>query len=244
MKRINLFLVATIAVFAVACGGAKQEQANDQADNADGETMDKKEEMTAMALSDGTYMLAEGSKVAWLGSKVQGLDSHNGTIDISEGKFMVKDGIVSGGDFTMDMTTLHSVDLADNEDMYNKLLGHLKSDDFFSVESNPKAMFAIKEVMAGGEGEATHTVKGDLTIKGITNEVTFPATFKEEGGMIKTMAEFEIDRTKWDVKYGSQSFFDVAVDKAIDDAIKITLDLTAKAAEGDMTEEGEAGEEM
>lgn len=164
----------------------------------------------------------EKSKVEWLGKKVTG--QHNGHISLKEGSVDVKGGKLTGGTFVMDMTSITNEDLTD-QSMNDKLVGHLKSDDFFGVETHPTATFALKsaEKKSGNE----YTVKGDLTIKGITKSIEFPATVKVSGNTLEASAEVVIDRSKFDVKYGSGSFFDGLGDKMIYDDFTLDISLVA-----------------
>ena len=138
------------------------------------------------------------SSITWKGHKLTG--SHEGTINLSEGTLMFdeNDGLV-GGNFTIDMTSITVTDLEAGS--AEKLAAHLKSDDFFGVSNHKKAMFKIKTV-DGKKG--TYRVYGDLTIKGITKPATFQMTIKDN----TATASFKVDRTKYDIKYGSASFFD------------------------------------
>ncbi|MDF2456163.1 MAG: hypothetical protein K0R51_2156 [Cytophagaceae bacterium] len=111
------------------------------------------------------------SKVTWIGRKVTG--EHTGTVNIADGKLTSDGKNILGGSFDMDMTTITCTDLTDAE--YNaKLIGHLKSDDFFSVDKFPKSTLAITKVTSTGNG--TYKINGNLTIKGITQPIEFPAT--------------------------------------------------------------------
>jgi polyisoprenoid-binding protein YceI len=110
-----------------------------------------------------------------------------------------------------------------------KLEGHLKSPDFFNVDSFPVASFKITKVAAyNGPEDYTHTITGMLTIKGITNEIVFPAKITMAFEKITAEAYFEIDRSKWNVRYGSKSFFNDIGDKAISDMIGFKVNLLAK----------------
>jgi polyisoprenoid-binding protein YceI len=121
------------------------------------------------------------------------------------------------------------VDLTDAD--YNaKLTNHLKSDDFFSVEKNPKAVFKITKaapIAHAKTGENNYTITGDLTIKGITNSLTFPAKVNISGSQADATAKFDIDRTKYDVKFRSGKFFENLGDKMIYDNFTIDLKLVA-----------------
>jgi len=163
------------------------------------------------------------SQIAWVGKKVTG--QHNGTVNIKEGALEMEDGQVTGGSFVIDMTT---IDVLDLEGEYKgKLMGHLRSDDFFSVEDHPTAKFIITSIDKSEATDATHFVAGDLTIKGITNKITFPANVTIQDGKANAKASFALDRTKWQVKYGSGSFFDGLGDKMIYDDFELTVNLSS-----------------
>lgn len=163
------------------------------------------------------------SQIAWVGKKVTG--QHNGTVDIKEGALEMEDGQVVGGSFDIDMTTVNVLDL--EGEYKDKLMGHLRSDDFFSVDKYPTAKFTITSIEESEATDATHFVAGDLTIKGITNKITFPATVTITDGKANAKASFALDRTKWDVKYGSGSFFDGMGDKMIYDDFELTVNLSS-----------------
>lgn len=154
------------------------------------------------------------SEIKWLGKKVTG--QHNGKIKLADGALTLKDNKIAAGTFNIDMKSITNDDLADAG--YNqKLVGHLKSDDFFGVEKFPVATLVLTEgaVFANNSAE----VKGKLTIKGITNPLAFTVT-KNGNTYSSTIA---VDRSKFDVRYGSGSFFDNLGDKVIDDIF--TLDV-------------------
>lgn len=157
----------------------------------------------------------DASKVTWKGYKVTG--SHMGTIDLQSGALMFEDGKLTGGEFTVDMSTLISTDLQGG--MKEKLEGHLKSDDFFGVESNPTSKLVFTNVEASGKNR--YKVTGDLTIKGTTKAVTFDVSVYGS----KATATLTIDRSEFDVRYGSGSFFDNLGDKTIYDDFEIVADL-------------------
>lgn len=163
------------------------------------------------------------SQVGWLGKKVTG--SHNGMINISDGKLITDGKALTGGTFNIDMNSITCADLTDKE--YNaKLIGHLKSDDFFGTEKFPKSTLVITSVTSTGKDQ--YKVAGNLTIKGITKPVEFPATIQVSDTEVKAAAKIKIDRTKYDIKYGSGSFFENLGDKAIDNEFELTVDLVAK----------------
>ena len=155
------------------------------------------------------------SSVTWKGYKVTG--SHTGTIALKSGSLSFEDSKLVGGTFVMDMNSIACTDL---EGVYKeKLEGHLKSDDFFGVKNNPTARLVFTHVTAGDKG--VYTVKGDLTIKGKTNNVLFDLTVNEHNAT----TALKINRAKYDVKYGSTSFFEGLKDKAIYDEFDLQVNL-------------------
>lgn len=157
----------------------------------------------------------ETSSVTWKGYKVTG--SHAGSIALKQGSLEFKDGKLVGGEFTIDMTTIVNTDM--EGDYKAKLEGHLKSDDFFGVATYPTAKLVFGSVKSTGKN--SYEVTGDLTIKDKTNPVTFDMSIYGS----KATANVKIDRTKYDVRYGSTSFFDNLQDKAIYDEFDLITDL-------------------
>ncbi len=104
----------------------------------------------------------------------------------------------------------------------------MRSDDFFNVEKHPTSIFKITSVSKSKETDATYFISGELTIKGITNKITFPATVSMKGDKVNAKATFEVDRSKWDIKYGSGSFFDDLADKMIYDEFELAVNLSSK----------------
>jgi polyisoprenoid-binding protein YceI len=170
-----------------------------------------------------TYKInAAQSKVGWVGKKVTG--QHNGTIAVKEGNLEVKGGKITGGSFVIDMNTIVCEDLTD-AGTNAKFLGHLKSDDFFSVANNPTGTFTIKKVTAKGKAGAAdkYQIEGDLTLKGITKPVSMDAEVTTAGKKMTAVSSFKINRTQWDIKFRSGSFFENLGDKMIYDDIELTF---------------------
>jgi polyisoprenoid-binding protein YceI len=166
-----------------------------------------------------TYTVdAAKSTITWLGKKVTG--SHNGTISLKSGSLNVDGKKVTGGTFVIDMTSIKDADGS------AKLEGHLKADDFFGSSKFPTSTFVITKVTGSG---ANVTVSGNLTIKGITKPLSFPAsvTTNADGTVSAVAGKIVVDRTKYDIKYGSKSFFDSIGDKAINDEFEIGVKLVA-----------------
>lgn len=160
-------------------------------------------------VSFGQKISAESSSVEWTGHKVVG-STHTGTVTVKEGELKIKKGALKEGEIVIDLTSLNSTDL--EGEWKQKLDGHLKSGDFFDVETYPTAKFVLKSVTKDGD---KLKLTGDMTIKGVSQEVAFDATLTEAGKKHILEGAIEIDRTKFGLKYGSDSFFDNLGDKAI-----------------------------
>ena len=183
----------------------------------------KKIATTAVVAKAATYKVdAAKSTLVWNGKKVTG--EHTGNIKVKDGAFVVDGNKVTGGEFTFDMASMTCTDLTDAG--YNvKLMGHLKGDDFFSTAKHPTSTFKITKVTPKGGDQ--YDVTGNMTIKGITNAITFPATVKMTPAGITADGKATIDRTKFDIRYGSKSFFESIGDKAINDDFTVEMKLVA-----------------
>jgi polyisoprenoid-binding protein YceI len=171
----------------------------------------------------------EKSSLGWLGKKVIG--QHNGKVSLTSGTVFVNKGTLTGGEFVINMESITCDDI-ENPDYNKKLIGHFNSTDFFNVAEFPTAKLKITKVLAnitkGSTAAPTnYTITADLTIKGITNSISFPATFKATGSSFEGNATFTIDRTLWDIKYGSSNFFEGLGDKAILNEIEFTVNLAS-----------------
>lgn len=210
----SLFTIATLVVSLNSCKDKAKEASTKEA-----ETVAK----TEAAAEKYTANVGE-STIEWKGFKPTG--THNGTINIESGVFNVVDGKINSGTFLIDMGSIEVLDIP-KDDKYNaKLTGHLKSDDFFHVEKHPSAAF---EITGLSEANGKTMLSGNLTLKETKNNVTFPVTVSHtDGALTLTSEPFTIDRSKWNVKYGSKSFFDDLGDKFINDDIE--LKITVKAS--------------
>lgn len=155
------------------------------------------------------------SKVVWKGYKVTG--SHEGTINLASGSLDFNNEKLAGGEFVIDMPSITVTDLSG--EYKGKLEGHLKSDDFFSTKNFSTSKLVFTKVTA--KTKNSYTITADLTIKGITKSVTFDMSIYGN----KATASLKVDRTKYNVKYGSSSFFDGLKDKAIYDEFDLVVDL-------------------
>jgi polyisoprenoid-binding protein YceI len=172
------------------------------------------------------------SHVKWTGKKVAG--QHYGTIDLKNGKLTLQDGIIKSGIVEMDMTSIVNEDLT-NAAINKKLVDHLRSDDFFSVDKYPVSTLIVKEVKAFNKDE--YIFLGDLTIKGITKPVTFKATVRNQNGKITASGSMEVDRTLYNIKYGSGKFFASLGDNMIYDTFTLDFSVVANyVSEKELTE--------
>lgn len=190
-----------------------------------------KKHITALCLISGVFILSafrplkddlfkvdtEKSTINWSAKKVGG--GHTGTVKISNGSLVYSGKALKGGSFLMDMSSITS----DNARVTN----HLKSDDFFSSVKNPTSKFEIVKVSSTGKDRVS--INGNLSIKGITHPLTFQATVKQQNNVVIAVANgIRIDRTKYDIKFRSKTFFGDIGDKAIDDEFELNINLTAK----------------
>ncbi|PKP23192.1 MAG: hypothetical protein CVU05_00500 [Bacteroidetes bacterium HGW-Bacteroidetes-21] len=163
------------------------------------------------------------SEIIWVGKKLGG--EHTGTLKVKSGSMTINNGLITQGEFVIDMSSLTCSDLKD-EGANATLVGHLKSPDFFDVEKYPEAKMEITEsTKADGE---FYVAKGQLTIKGITNPYSFRFVYKMDEGLFIGMANMEVDRAKYNVQYGSESFFKNIGDKVIYDIFDLQVKLIGK----------------
>jgi polyisoprenoid-binding protein YceI len=159
------------------------------------------------------------SKVVWMGKKITG-DSHTGTVAVKSGNLEMKDGKLAGGSIVIDMTKITTTDLSG--EWAKKLVNHLSNGDFFEVSKHKEAKFEAKKVTAAGKGK--YKVNGELTIKGISKPVSLE--LMEKKGAYTGKLKF--NRTKFDVKYNSGSFFKDLGDKLILDDVELDITLATK----------------
>lgn len=221
MKKTVLFFAAAIAL--ASCNNES---------SADKATVT---ETQAVVSAEGTpYKIDSTTTITWVGSKPTG--AHDGTFNVTEGTLIVSGNNLTGGNFTIDMNSLANRDLAADVDSKGKLEGHLKSADFFDVTKYPTAKFEITSVEpfvadtanTGSKLEgATHLVKGNLTLKDSTKNISFPAIVKVDGTTATASADFNIDRTLWGINYkGPNNPQDWVISKDVN--IKLALSASTK----------------
>jgi len=219
MKKniLSLFVIAA-TILTVSCKNDKTE------------TPEVQEEVAVASDAASPYVVdAASSIIEWVGSKPAG--KHNGTIAISNGEVYLNNGKIESGKFTIDMNSITVLDLKAG-DGKEDLEGHLKglgkeedADHFFNTKKFPEGSF---EITAVNTVDAQTTVEGNLTLKGITKPVKFPATITLDGNKMTLSTEsFKINRTEWNVNYASKSIFDNLKDKFVDDEIELKVNVTA-----------------
>ncbi|MES2371435.1 MAG: YceI family protein [Bacteroidota bacterium] len=203
-------LILIIAPFFFGCSGAVKEKNNTPA--------------SSLSLHDGDekYIMIDTKEtvVAWKGSSIKG--SHTGYVYISQGELMIENGQLMGGTVEVNMSSIEG----DDHRSDNNLINHLKDPDFFDVKKFPFSTIAITRVASLNDEDKEIT--GNLTIKGITHPVSFPAKVEVKDGIVKASSKLVIDRTKWDVRYKSGKFFDNLKDQAIADEIEFNIKIVAK----------------
>lgn len=224
MKKrvINSMLVLSLIVNALSCKSDKKT-----------ETSDAKDAKETIEMADTYNVNVEQSKINWVGSKPAG--QHNGIVPLSEGSLMVSDDQVIGGEVTLDMTSIEVQDLEgeDKKDLENHLMGYSngKEDHFFNATKYPEAKF---EITGFETVEDQAMLSGNLTLKEITKNITFPVNVSmndADESLLLTSEEIILDRTEWGIKFMSKSFVENLGDNFVSDQMKISFDLKAFKAE-------------
>ncbi|WP_073095094.1 YceI family protein [Cyclobacterium lianum] len=239
MKTIKLsgfMLTATLLAF--SCGQST-------------ETVETSEAKEVAAATGSTLTLdANSSKVNWRGYKPTG--QHYGVIPVSGGEISVEGDAITAGEFTFDITGLEIHDLEEGSENHGKLWNHLQSDDFFDASNHPQASFEITEITPYNQGDKvenqeqfesentpksaselapsapTHWISGNLTMRGNTKNIKFPASVSMNNGTITAQAGFNIDRTEWGLSYGDEaSAVDKAKDQFIYNTVSVNFDIKA-----------------
>lgn len=182
------------------------------------------------AIADGVHAVdCQNSRLEWTGRNI--FKRHRGAIDISGGEIVVKNGVITSGYLTIDMRSIKDDDLTDPAEN-SLLISHLMSEDFFHVDRFPDARFELTEgqILADAfPGSPNCLIKGSLTIKGVTNEVVLPAMVVPDNGQgIRAQACFDIDRTEWNIAYGSGKLFEKLGRHLVNDTVSLELHITAR----------------
>ena len=230
MKRILYLMLVTAGLSAfISCTNApesddaKTSDAKDVAQNKTGEKWN-------LNISD--------SKIEWIGTKVTGY--HTGTVPIKSGELYVNNNAVTAGKFVMDVSNMSISPVKGDTSGNSRLLGHLKSADFFDVTQYPEAIFELTELKPYTGGpikdttderqneiseykvtDPTHTISGNLTLKGVTKNIEFPARITVSGNTAEAIAKFNIDRKSWGIIYEGKK------DDLIRDAVHLGISIKA-----------------
>jgi len=163
----------------------------------------------SLEIKNKKYVISvDRSTIEWTGRNFNG--KHVGSLSFLRGFIEFKDEIPINAEFEVDMNSIKNNDIED-DNIKGYLINHLVSEDFFEVNTYPKTMIKLKKsdlIFKGQEGDFYYSILADLTIKNITKEVVFECILglREEGLSLQT--QFFIDRTKWNVTYGSNKFFE------------------------------------
>jgi polyisoprenoid-binding protein YceI len=210
MKKIILSLVLVASVLT----GCKSEK-KDKVTTADA--------VKVAVTADLNNVDLASSVITWKGTKPTG--AHDGTIMLQEGSLNLEAGKLTGGTFVIEMSSIKNLDL--DAESAAKIVGHLSAPDFFDVATYATSKFVITSVI---EAEGKLAVTGNLTVKDITKSITIPATLLSVGNVTTFKSDkFNIDRTEFNIKYASKTFFDNLKDKFIDDAIELSFTVNTKA---------------
>lgn len=218
MKKrfLTVLTVATLAIAFTSCKDKAKE-----AETTEAEVAAETTEVSTKYKVD-----TERSTIMWTGHKPTG--SHNGTIALDSGVVTLNNDTLESGTFLIDMNSITVKDIPAEEEDNAKLTGHLKSPDFFHVEQFPVSAF---EVTGMETVEGKTMLSGNLKMKDAVNNIKIPVTVDQNGDALTITSEtFTIDRSKWNVQYGSKSFFDNLGDKFINDEIELQINITATKA--------------
>jgi polyisoprenoid-binding protein YceI len=212
MKFRSWFLILVLGVFSTACRESAVDQATPAAVTESSATTETATASDAPVAGTRTNVIKEKSKIEWVGAKVT--RDHDGKFNNFDGWIEYVGGQPTNISFDIDTTSIQSDD--------EKLTGHLKSPDFFDVAKFPKATFvstSLTPAAAGAPAGATHELKGNLTMHGVTKEVTIPVKAEQTAEGVRTTSEFSINRHDWGISYKG------AADDLIKDNVVIKLDL-------------------
>ena len=210
MKKIILSLVV-VAALLTACKENKKDK------------VEAKEAVKVAVVAALDNIDVDSSVITWKGAKPT--ETHDGTILLKEGSLNVVEGKLLGGSFVIEMATMKNLDLDAKSGA--KLVGHLSAPDFFDVATYATAKFVITKVE---ETDNNLSVTGNLTVKDITKSITIPAMLVTDGNVTTFKSEkFNVDRTDFNIKYGSKKFFDNLKDKFIEDMIEFSFSVSTKA---------------
>lgn len=213
MKKIAILILAAFLSLLAGCVVSEKEVVETP-------------ESAAVTLTDGTYTVdVDASTLYWEAYKPIG--SHMGGISLENGELVVQNGQPHSGSFVIDMTSISNTDI-ENESLRTSLINHLKSDDFFATADFPTARFDITRVLPyEGEEDYDFEVEGDLSLRDVTDSITFYARVEGNGERLTGYGKAEVDRTKFNIVTRSGSFFEELGDHLVKDIFVLEMDLVA-----------------
>ena len=217
--NITKSILLVSALFIMGFSACNNQTQTKESTTGEANKMEEKKSATTQALD------LTASTITWHGTDP--MKTHVGNISIASGEAKFdENGKLAGGTVTIDMNSITVTDDKTPEDKKPKLIGHLKSGDFFATDSFPISTFEIASI-AATEGN-NYTIKGNLTIRGKVNGIEIPATVTTTDGITHIVSTFTIDRTKWGVNFHAKGFDASIKDKFIDNLMEITIDVTTK----------------
>lgn len=225
MNKNNFVLIGVgviIVIGLIFFFNRNQETASDVVGVPDNSGLSKEptENVEVLAATSGSYQVSTTESIVnWEGRKPRIVGYKDiGTLMVKSGSFQVEDGLPVSGEIILDMTTLTTTEVAKGGP--EGLTRHLKSEDFFSVENFPEAsikLLSAQPSLASSGTDGMYDLETEITIKGITNKVILPVTVAQENNQAVISGHAELDRTLWDVRFGSGKFFENLADNVIDD---------------------------
>jgi polyisoprenoid-binding protein YceI len=205
------YAILIIAPLFFGCGGPVAGENNNNA--------------SASSVSPGQKYIIDTkeSVITWKGAMLLAAEEHVGYVHISKGELLIEKDQLVGGTVEIGMNTIEYKDKTNK----NTPVNHLKSPDYFDVEKFPISTITITRVASVVSGK-TIKVTGNLTIKGVTHPVTFPAEMEVKDGVVKANGQVIIDRTDWGIRYRSGKFYDNLADQAVSDDIEFLMKVVAK----------------
>ena len=183
--------------------------------------------MTLITASDTLYINVDSSTINWIGRKVTG--EHSGTLNLSKGWVVMQEGSIIGGKFIFDMTSIKNTDI-ESPEWKEKLEKHLMAEDFFFTDSFPHAILEIKDhsQIVKYNTEINNRIIADLNIRGITHEINFPLEISQVQSIFYTEGTIDINRTIFNIRYKSGTFFEELGDRMIYDDFTVQFSLQTK----------------
>lgn len=210
-NKLSIALILIIAPLFFACHGP-----------AKGENKNTTSASPASPEQKKYFIDKKESVISWKGSMVAAAEEHEGYVYISKGELMIEKDQLVGGTVEINLNTMEYKDKQNK----NTPIHHLKSPDYFDVEKFPTSTIVITSVTS--MSDKAIKITGDLTIKGVTRPVTFPAEIEVKDGILKAGGKLTIDRTDWGIRYRSGKFYDVLADQIVSDDIKFEIKIVAK----------------